>query len=319
MHPTQVPRLGMLVLPTLAMLLIPSIPWSTGSFEGVAVSVGWSLSAAILIAWLIRSQAILAATVAAAFVLAYSQGIGDAVTEGASIDRLTASPDATVRALGTLLVFLAASSIIAIGVRAAGRRLWSSLPSRADARSVQPAVVAFVVLTFLTAVATGFWSFWGSARFPTSEFGTIRLELSYPPALLLAIGHIAYARLDGRDRSAHTPSWVQWATYLALGALFFTLQSRRLMVASGMILGFSWILVETRRARALGDSRRVWRALFLRLGALGGLLLVFAVASSGWRTMREGEELSLTDRFERAVASVSDTSTSFQSIESRLT
>lgn len=308
----------MLVLAPFAMLLAVSFPWSTGAFEGVAIAVGWSLAASLLVAWLIRAEAILIATVVAAFVLAYSQGVGDAVAEGASIDRLTASPDATLRALGTLLLFLVGTSLIALGVRSAGRRV-RPRAEPADPQSLQLAVAAFVVVTFVAAVLTGFWSFWGGTRFPNSEFGTIRVELSYPPALLLAVAHIAYRRLDSSERQGPRGKWLQWGVYVVLAILFFTLQSRRLMVASGMILGFSWILGETRRARTRREAGMIWRALFLRLAALGGVLLVFAVASSGWRTMREGEELSLTDRFERAVASVGDTSTSFQSIESRLT
>lgn len=313
------PRLGFLLPGITAVLIIASFPWSTMTLGGVGLSVVWSMAAGALIATLIRLRAVLMASLVSAFVLAYTQGLGDVAAEGTTIDRITASPEASVVAVSQLLFFLLIASIAAVGLRRAlGRRQ----PPRvvADPWAFEMSIISFVVIVFGVAVITGFWSFWGSPRLPLVESGGIRLELSYPPALLLAAGHIAYARLDHQEQLVPWPNWLRWSAYVALAAMIFTLQSRRTIVAAGLILGMTWIL------RELGDAKlepivrrqRLVR-LGLRLSALGAVLAVFTVASLGWRTIREGEEVSLGDRFERAVASVGDSTTNFETIESRLT
>jgi hypothetical protein len=141
----------------------------------------------------------------------------------------------------------------------------------------------------------------------TQAEGGLRLELLYPPSLLALWTYGTLGWSDGTLR----PRWV--GTLGVIGAvvavLLFIVQSRRMMVAAAILTALA-ILVSARRRTA--------RALVSKLGAVAAALVIFTLASSGWRSVAPEEMLSLADRVERAFEAVSDP-TGLEHFESRLT
>ncbi len=267
----------------------------------------WSGFAAVVLGYQIGSGLILTATASTSLVLAFSQGFGDAVGEGTTLLGITASTEGVVAAiigLGAFLVVLVAASTY---TRNLCRRLWPLAGADfAERKDVVIAVVAFLVLCFLAAVATGTWSYWLSGE-QTIEDGGVRLELFYPTALLGIWAYGTLGWVDGTLKARWTNA--HGLVAIATALMLFGLQSRRIMIATAILVAFAMVIATRRQALQL---------LALKLGVMALVLAVFTLGSSGWRDVGDDGPAGLSDRLASAFDAMGDTK-SLERLGSRLT
>lgn len=294
---------------TFGLVAIGAFPFE--SLDGLSLLgvLIWAFIAANLLTFALSRRLILTMTVMTGFVIAYSQRLGDALAEGLVMDGVGVGPEWIFGALVALVLFLGTL----LGASALIRRLLDRLARRREPASRDKLVaidlgfLAFLAVTGLAAWTTGTWSYWGEA--PVTEPGTIRFELSYPAALVGIVGHgvLVYQAGGGvLDRPK-----LRWAIGAVVFLLLFILQSRRLMVGTGVLVAVGWLLSER---FAHGPMRR----LLLHLGVLAGAVALFALASFGWREISTEQGVGVTARLERAITSLTSEEGLAQ-IESRLT
>ncbi len=293
-----------------AALAVLAVPWAELSLHAVAAALVWALATALIFGYAVAGGRVLTGTVLMATCLAYSNGLGGAVVSGVTIDGYHATAEGAQLAALSLLFFLvvvAWSARLTHGALEAGR----AHETRETSARVELSVLIFLGLCFLAALGKGMLSNWGGAPPPNQEVGAIRLELLYGPTLLVALTCRSAGRVDGGPPGGLGVKLAPWqiGAFAVNLALLFVLQSRRLMIAVALIIGLGQAL-QARWRLSLG----VW----LRLGAVAVVMLVFAVASTGWRSVSSGETVDLRGRFDRAVDSIGDTK-GVEAIESRLT
>ncbi|NJD34679.1 MAG: hypothetical protein FIA96_07600, partial [Betaproteobacteria bacterium] len=292
----------------LLLLLILSLPWSTGNFLGTLVSVSWAAIAAYLLTAVVASRLILTAIIAAAFVLMYSQGLGDAIADGTTAAGFSVSEEDILSSVAGLVLFLAVLALTSVSTRNFCRRY---IASRREGiigqRDFEVALVVFLGLCFAAAVATETWSYWGDKEIRIEETGGVRLELFYPPALFVIWGFGALKWLDGTSRSPWSYSYSIVGVISVL--LMFALQSRRLMLAVALLVALVMFYSTTHRAL---------HSLALKVGTVVLILVLFTAGSSGWRDLDAyGEAATLSQRVEGAFKALVDPR-SMEGIGSRL-
>jgi len=300
-----------------AVLVLLAFPRKEIGMTGLLAVVGWAAFATIILGWLLRSNAVPTATIVAAIMLAYTQGLGDAAEDGLRYGGFHPTGESVVRAMLGVGVFLGTAAVVSrlvssfVDRRAKPRKAAPSLPDE----MLVKAMLIFLFATFIAALATGLWSFWGDRSVALGESGGfVKLELFYAPTLVVTAWFGTLARRDenaalGLGSSNRQLGWRIWAMAGALGLMLFALQSRRLMVVVGLMLVF--VMITT-------TDRRQIRTMVARAFALAGLLFVFSTASAGWRELSTESGVSVADRFEGAIDAVGD-SRAFEQIESRLT
>jgi hypothetical protein len=300
-----------------AVVVLLAFPRNEIGMTGLVAVVGWVTFATILVGWLLRANAVPTATIVAAIMLAYTQGIGDAAEDGLRYGGFHPTGESVTWAMLGVGVFLGTAAVVSRLVasfaerRAKPRKATSSMPDEV----LLKALLFFLFATFIAALATGLWSFWGDRSVATEESGGfVKLELFYAPTLVVTAWFGTLARRDetaslGLGGSKRRLGWRVWAIAGAIGLMLFALQSRRLMVVVGLMLVF--VLITT-------TDRREIRTMVARAFAMAGLLFVFSTASAGWRDLSTESRVSVAERFEGAIDAVGDTR-AFEQIESRLT
>lgn len=305
--------LSMIRLATFGLVLVMAFPWRTFDSWSLVTAFMWAITAAFLVTFALQQQLLMTVTVMTGFVLAYSQGLGDALADGIVIAGSGARPEWILWALGGLALFLGVMLISASAMRRGFTR-FVRVPDPLGQRArtaLDIAILAFVFATLVAALATDSWSFWGTGgeggAAPAS--GGIRLELAYPSALIALVGHAVVTSdglgLFGRRR------YVRYGVGALAFALLFLLQSRRLMIAAGLIVAIQWLLTTDLRRMS-----RVWLA--ARLASLVAVVAVLALASLGWREATREDTVDVGERIGRAFGSLGSDE-GFESFESRLT
>lgn len=321
------------------LLTLLAFPRDEVAPDGVMAVLGWAAFVSLLIGWLLRKNAVATATIVAAIALAYTQGMGDAAEGGLRFGGFHASAQSVTRAVIGVGLFLLVAAVTSRALVALFHIRWSKRPSfPANSRSVLTGVVLFLAATFVAAIATGTWSYWGDRSTALApETGLIRLELFYAPTLIVCAWFAILMRRDdgsappdpghhgmgGASSSARTPfagsaspplrtstkPWRVWVFAGVIAIMLFALQSRRLMSGAGLMMAFT--LVTTTPGTRL-------RSMVVRAIGLAALLFAFSTASAGWRDLASETRVSLSERIEGALDSVGDTR-AFDQIESRLT
>lgn len=300
-----------------AVMVLLAFPRKEIGMTGLLAVVGWATFATVVVGWLLRANALPTATIVAAITLAYTQGIGDAAEDGLRYGGFQPTGENVVLALLGVGFFLGTAAVVsrlilsAAERRATTKKAMSSMPEE----TLIKAMLIFLFATFIAALATGLWSFWGDRSIALEESGGfLKLELFYAPTLVVTAWFGTLARRDanaalGPGGSNRRLGGRVWAMALALGLMLFALQSRRLMVVVGLMLVF--VLITT-------TDRREIRTMVTRALALAGLFFVISTGSAGWRDLATESRVSMADRFEGALDTVGDTR-AFEQIESRLT
>ncbi len=298
--------LGVVRLGVFFIIAALALPLGHLTVTGLFAALLWAGAGSLIIGRVIATPQILTGTVITALLLAYSQGLGEAVVSGVSMGGYHASSEGVQFALLGIIVHVLVILIVGWVV---GRALRSPSNDVTGARSfpLELAIVIFLGLCFIAAFSSGTLTFWGaSTSAPSTEGNAIRLELFYGPTLLAALGYGCFARVDAPR--ARVPVW-QLIAFGVIAVLLFVLQSRRLMIAGALILALTQIAA---------TPRELWRRLVMRLAGLAAVMVGFALASAGWRDVEEWESVNLGGRFERAIGAFSDTR-ALETIESRLT
>jgi hypothetical protein len=299
----SVTRMGVfLVLFTL------SFSWTDPSVFGLFATLAWSLVGASIVVRIVGSGLVLTAALTSALLLAYSQGLGEAIVSGVAIGGYHASPEGVQLAVVSLIAHLALMGFVAwLCRKGLGQPNATQRANSGPQRATELAVVIFLGLSFFSALGSGSLTFWGATPNPaTPETGAIRLELFYGPTLLVAVAYGSFRRLDSPD--VKLPVWHMVALGIIV-LLLFVLQSRRLMVAAGLIVALTQVVM-TRSEMLL--------RLVVRLGAVAVVVVGLALASAGWRDVEAWETVGMAGRFERAADAVVDTR-GVGMIEARLT
>src|SRR5262245_18779680 len=100
-----------------AFLALLGFPWETMTSWGVLGALAWAGVASLLLGAALAQGRALTMTVMAGLVLAYSQGIGDALAEGLSIAGLAVTRDSVLIAVMHMVLFLAALLVTSLAVR----------------------------------------------------------------------------------------------------------------------------------------------------------------------------------------------------------
>src|SRR5262245_44935183 len=84
-----------------------AFPWSTFAWAGIVDATLWALFSALAMTFALAQRLPLTMTVMAGFVLAYSQGQGDSLVDGVTIEGASARAESVVSAIVGVGVFLA--------------------------------------------------------------------------------------------------------------------------------------------------------------------------------------------------------------------
>ncbi len=291
--------------------MVSAFPWATFEVGAIGLIIAWAALCALLLSLALSQRLILTMTVLTGFALAYSQRMGDALTEGLVTAGVGVGSEWVLSGLLMLAAFMATTLAASASLRRALDRfsVRRSSPPPGMLEALDVGVLAFLAITAIAAWTTGAWSYWGDSRESVAASGGIRLELSYPAALIGIVGH---GVLTGGD-SGLLRRWPRagWVIGAVVVVLLFILQSRRLMIGAGMLVAIGWLCSE-RLARA--PLRKLASRIVLLVAGIG----VLALASFGWRELSGEPQLGIRARMERALGSLTSEE-GLAAVEERLT